>query len=354
MEKTWIFFFRDAKRILAPIASPIGVLMNLLLLSLIRYQCTMIMKPFRKALYLTCLSEMLFSAYNLVFVLTVTVQGDSYFAIVEGILGQLSRKWSIFALAGFLLFIYTSVTNNTAVYFYRYLLFCRNMKVGTVQFIFIVAAGWMVVLTYVVLCIVEGFKSPMTVETYAMLEGSEFPFDGSFKEFTNVKLAKIANICTFYGIPMVTLSYIGMITLSLLIYFEFRRLRTLMSKEQKRTHLEISVVLWVEAATPFVTVVIPIYFDLFKIYFSGLEFDWIAEFIWLLTLMGPSFTAVVKIVSIQSFRKWILQTAENMFRKRLIINLVEDSDSLPTGPETSARFQNKVGVKPPMIRTTSI
>uniref|UniRef100_A0A7E4V2U1 G_PROTEIN_RECEP_F1_2 domain-containing protein n=1 Tax=Panagrellus redivivus TaxID=6233 RepID=A0A7E4V2U1_PANRE len=121
-----LLYFRDAKRRLSPYAAPIGVAFNLFLLWLIVKKSTPTMKNFKKVLLLTCISELIFSAMNFFFVLTLTVEDGTYFCVIEGIFGHVSPFWTFVGYDAFLYFVYASVSNNTVMFFYRYLVVCRS------------------------------------------------------------------------------------------------------------------------------------------------------------------------------------------------------------------------------------
>uniref|UniRef100_A0A7E4V1M1 G_PROTEIN_RECEP_F1_2 domain-containing protein n=1 Tax=Panagrellus redivivus TaxID=6233 RepID=A0A7E4V1M1_PANRE len=142
---------------------------------------------------------------------------------------------------------------------------------------------------------------------------------------------RFSNYSTYGAVPFTTIAYIAVIVMSFAVQRNFKRLRSLMSSAERRFHSEITTILWVEAVTPFVTVVLPIYYDISKLAFSNMPFNWFAEFIWLLTLIGPSFTAIVKLLSIKAFRDFICRMVYKKFNPReTTINAIQLSTSQQT------------------------
>uniref|UniRef100_A0A7E4W4E6 G_PROTEIN_RECEP_F1_2 domain-containing protein n=1 Tax=Panagrellus redivivus TaxID=6233 RepID=A0A7E4W4E6_PANRE len=143
----------------------------------------------------------------------------------------------------------------------------------------------------------------VTNEAYAGLEGSGYASDGSFTWFISADPNSLTPLVLYIAVPMVTVSYICVIAMSFAVWWHLRRLRSLMSPEQQQFQHEVNIVLWIEALTPFITVVLPIYLGLAKVAIPTLPVDWFAELNFILTLSGPTFTAILKLVSIQAFRQ---------------------------------------------------
>uniref|UniRef100_A0A7E4ZT21 G_PROTEIN_RECEP_F1_2 domain-containing protein n=1 Tax=Panagrellus redivivus TaxID=6233 RepID=A0A7E4ZT21_PANRE len=310
-----LLYFRDAKRRLAPYAAPIGVALNLLLLWLIIKKSTPTMKNFKKVLLLTCISELTFSAINFVFVFTVTVIDGTYFCIIEGIFGHLSPFWTGVGYDGFLYFVYASVSNNTVVFFYRYLVVCRSKTLNAGTFMCCIGVGWSLIFLYICGLTYMFVTEPVDSDIHNKLTKAGFPTNGSFDNYISCKVERFSDYVTYGAVPFTTIAYVAVIAMSFAVQRNFKRLRSLMSSSERRFHNEITTILWVEAVTPFVTVVLPIYYDISKIIIPNMPFNWFAEFIWLLTLIGPTFTAIVKLSSIKAFRDYIHKSIYKLIYK---------------------------------------
>uniref|UniRef100_A0A7E4ZT24 G_PROTEIN_RECEP_F1_2 domain-containing protein n=1 Tax=Panagrellus redivivus TaxID=6233 RepID=A0A7E4ZT24_PANRE len=270
------------------------------------------MGGFKKVLLLTCVSEMTFSAVNFVFLVTLAVQDGTYFIIVDGVLGHFSPFWTRIAFAFFVTMVYVSVYNTAVVFFYRYLIVCRSKTLNAWLFLFCVAVGWVLVILYTATilsnCTVDPSKNPKMDK---MLTAIGFPSNGSsFHDFEKVSRFSLISATTF-----TTLVYGAVIIMSFAVQKRFKRLKSLLSKEEQRFHKEITTVLWIEALTPFITIVLPIYYDISAFVLPERPFDWFAEFDWILTIMGPCFTAVLKIISIKAFRETIISMIRQMCYK---------------------------------------
>uniref|UniRef100_A0A7E4UY13 G_PROTEIN_RECEP_F1_2 domain-containing protein n=1 Tax=Panagrellus redivivus TaxID=6233 RepID=A0A7E4UY13_PANRE len=323
-----LLYFRHAKRHLALYAGPIGVALNLLLMWLVVKKSTPTMKSFKKVLLLTCLTDLTFSAMNIVFVLTLTVAGDTYFCIIEGVFGHLPPWLTFVGYDAFLYFVYASVSNNTVVVFYRYLVVCRSKTLNACLFMCCMGIGWSLILSYIFAINYQFMTESADPDIHSKLTAAGYPSNGSFHNYVSCRVNKLLGFSTYAAVPFTTIAYLAVIVMSFAVQRKFKRLSSLLNTEERRFHNEITMILWVEAVTPFITVCLPIYYDISKLIISNMPFNWFAEFIWLLTLIGPSFTAIFKLISIRAYRDYISKSIYGLFFKRkTTMNVVQISSS---------------------------
>uniref|UniRef100_A0A7E4USW3 G_PROTEIN_RECEP_F1_2 domain-containing protein n=1 Tax=Panagrellus redivivus TaxID=6233 RepID=A0A7E4USW3_PANRE len=299
------FFFRVVKIRLIPYACPVGIVLNGLLLYLIVNKP--IIQEYKKVFLLTCVCDIASCVNGLFFMVTLVVQNERYYAIIEGVLGHLSPAWTLVGYGSMLFFLYSGATNNTVVFMYRYFSVCRNTVLSTMAFLLITLVGWLIVFVYCGAIVFVYIHEPDDPYAYIGLNGTEFPSDGSFTDFISNSIPPIIPVAFFGGIPIATISYMIIIGTSIAVYRKFNKLKELMSPEQRKFHSEVTIVLSMEALTPFLTVALPVYVDISKLVFPDLPSQWFAELSWILTLIGPSMTAIIKLVSIKIFREAVTQ-----------------------------------------------
>uniref|UniRef100_A0A7E4V1N0 G_PROTEIN_RECEP_F1_2 domain-containing protein n=1 Tax=Panagrellus redivivus TaxID=6233 RepID=A0A7E4V1N0_PANRE len=217
------------------------------------------------------------------------------------------------------------------MFFYRYLVVCHSKTLNAFWFMCCICTGWSLILLYVFIVTYQFVGEPPDPDIHNKLTRAGYPSNGSFQNYIGCKVAKFSDYSTFAAVPFTTLAYVAVIVMSFAVQRNFRRLRALMSSAERRFHSEITMILWVEAVTPFITVCLPIYYDISKLIIPNMPFNWFAEFIWLLTLIGPSFTAIVKLLSIKAFRDALYKPIYRRFGKNKgMVDVMHLSISLPT------------------------
>uniref|UniRef100_A0A7E5A1M0 G_PROTEIN_RECEP_F1_2 domain-containing protein n=1 Tax=Panagrellus redivivus TaxID=6233 RepID=A0A7E5A1M0_PANRE len=265
------------------------------------------MGSFKKVLVLTCISEMMFSAVNLVFILTLTIQEATYFVVVDGAFGHLSPFWTRVGYFCFVTMVYVSVYNTAIVFFFRYLMVCRSKTLNAWLFALCVGFGWIIVILYTVAILYNCHEPPRDAKIDILLTSAGFPSNaGSFQDYLGCDLINASPFSLYGAFAFTTLVYGAIILMSFAIQCSFKRLRSLLSNEEKRFHKEVTFILWIEALTPFITVVLPIYYDISAFILPKRPFDWYAEFQFFLTIIGPSFTAILKMLSMKAYRQAII------------------------------------------------
>uniref|UniRef100_A0A7E4UY24 G_PROTEIN_RECEP_F1_2 domain-containing protein n=1 Tax=Panagrellus redivivus TaxID=6233 RepID=A0A7E4UY24_PANRE len=306
-----LFRFRDWKRHLTPYLSPIGVIFNCILLYLIIKKSTPAMKNFKNVFIFTCVLEMVFSASMLVFVPTFTVVNGTYFCISEGIFGPLPYSWTMMGCNWVTFILYSTVANSFVIFLYRFLIVCRNITLSSKQLFLCALVGWGIVISYCGIISYQFLTHIEVPETHAKLVSDHFLLNATYGRYVSCNVQHLISYALYGATPIVTFAYVAIIIMSIAVQYEFRNLQSMMSLEQRRFHGEITINLWIEALTPFVTVVLPIYYDISKMIFQYMPCDWFAEFAWLLTLIGPSFTATFKIMSIKAYRGEVFDVLYN-------------------------------------------
>uniref|UniRef100_A0A7E4ZSW2 G_PROTEIN_RECEP_F1_2 domain-containing protein n=1 Tax=Panagrellus redivivus TaxID=6233 RepID=A0A7E4ZSW2_PANRE len=167
-----VFKFRDVKRHLAPYVSPIGQILNLILLFLIIKKSTATMSSYKK---------------------TVMVQETTYFVVIDGAFGHMPQFWTDVGLFFFALMLYASVYNTTMVFFYRYLSVCRSKTLDTWLFVLLVTFGWTSTIMYIGVilfnCITPLYDPRLDIK----LTNAGFPSNnGSFQDYMSCELVSFA------------------------------------------------------------------------------------------------------------------------------------------------------------------
>uniref|UniRef100_A0A7E4UYP4 7TM_GPCR_Srx domain-containing protein n=1 Tax=Panagrellus redivivus TaxID=6233 RepID=A0A7E4UYP4_PANRE len=274
------------------------------------------MKTFKKALYLGCITDIVFGIYMFLFCPTTYVTQGTYIFLLQGVVGNFSHKYGIYPFVVHLFFMYTTISNAAVQFLYRYLMVCRNIYLTRLKFILITLAFMTFSVSYSLLTVIIYNNQPEGITYFDKLNGTQWPSDGSFTQFGAASTDAFKLQVYLIAIPLTTGSYTIVSLAAYLVWRKLHELKNNMSKETRRMHSEISVILIVEAAVPYITIVIPITIDLVKMLEFDIELGYIAEFCNILVIFAPALNAFVKLCTIKSYRRTIKRIALKLIGKK--------------------------------------
>ncbi|KAE9547107.1 hypothetical protein FO519_009681, partial [Halicephalobus sp. NKZ332] len=114
--------------------SPLALTLNGLLAYLIYTKTSIILKDYKKILYLGVIVDIIYSLISLLFAPTTLIYKDVYFVLLEGILGQMEEPMTTIGHVLNVFATYFCIATAQVQFIYRYLLICKNKKLDNLAF----------------------------------------------------------------------------------------------------------------------------------------------------------------------------------------------------------------------------
>uniref|UniRef100_A0A7E4W0K8 G protein-coupled receptor n=1 Tax=Panagrellus redivivus TaxID=6233 RepID=A0A7E4W0K8_PANRE len=314
----FLMFLRNVKRIMAPIVCPIGIVLNVILLTLIITKSPSQMKNFKKVFILTCVTELALAAFNLFFLQTMFHIDGIYYTFTDGVLGPVSRGLSLASHEVHVFFQYACLTNTAVVFTVRYLSVCHDINTSLLAFFPLFGVWWAIILVYV------GFLTEIAIDTpdkpsiHTNLRTTEYWAWENSTDYYIADKSRFALYAYILAIPVTLISYFIVLVLAFLIWRKLHKLSSMMSAEQLRAHREITIVLFVEALVPFITPVFPVSLDVLSFvipHMFSIDFNEISGLIFILS---PPVTALSKLASIKPYRDTIFTVIYRAMGKQYV------------------------------------
>uniref|UniRef100_A0A7E4V9I9 G_PROTEIN_RECEP_F1_2 domain-containing protein n=1 Tax=Panagrellus redivivus TaxID=6233 RepID=A0A7E4V9I9_PANRE len=199
------------------VISPLGAVMNVLILALIYKKSTTAMANYRKVLLLSSYFDFAMSIYFWLFAPSTGVSKGYYYVVCNGVLGPMPPTFSCVSFMILMWLIYGNVANLAVQYLYRYLALCRNIHMSKLQFTVVVLIGWTPVFTYDIfnlfrygLSINPNSTLPITIlQNTEWDDGNNFP-SFAFLPLNTIVLPIVVDNAGINGIPLPSLAFFSL------------------------------------------------------------------------------------------------------------------------------------------------
>uniref|UniRef100_A0AC34QKR8 G-protein coupled receptors family 1 profile domain-containing protein n=1 Tax=Panagrolaimus sp. JU765 TaxID=591449 RepID=A0AC34QKR8_9BILA len=283
------------------IISPLGIVFNCLLLYAVATKTNNQMSKYRKVIYLGIIIDLIFGIGATVFAPSTATYDGLFFITLDGLAGHLQSPFITYGYVYIVFANYLTVTALPVQYIYRLLVVCfnKNIKWHFFTILFSFSLGACLFLSWECLIVPAETITPIMDDKVRIIGWAD-PVTHELPAYGVTQLIYVVNVL-YTGYFIIFISYLIIILCSIAVFFKFKRQLMLTTLDFK-IHRQITLVLMIEALTPFITIVLPILSDLVT---ASLRIDASAlgPARKILTCMHPFFNPILKCFIIGDCRK---------------------------------------------------